>query len=754
MFVRRARKRMELVRFADRKRRRVDARADDEVFISRRMFLFKGIVVAGFGGLAAKLAKMQMVDARQYDNQVKGNSQRFEVLNAPRGLIVDRNGNTLADNRISWTVSVLPPQVPDDKDTLNFIRDQLTATLDLKPMLAVRKNGLPLGSEDYVLTSLAQAINEDPKTLIQQVMVDTSDNLVSVKDDLTPAQAAQYKPLEDQLPGVHVMGNFDFLLELHADSVLSVTVKEDVPKNVALALQANSVYLPGVKVSDQKLVRRYLGGDDFSHMLGYVGPITQEEYDSFQNKGNNPYIATDYVGRGGLEEAFESYLRGVHGGRWVQTDARGVEIAEMPSMRRDPEPGHTAVLTIDGEFQKAVSAALAEGIKQANEGAAKDGLSSVGSGVAVAINPQNGEILAMVSLPNYNNQLFVDGISEKQYQDYLNDPFKPLNDNSVSGEFPPGSTIKPLLACAALQEGTLNLQTEYYCAGSIRVPTVTDEAGGNEYVCWLPSGHHAISIEDAIAQSCDVFFYNVGAPGQIPEGSTQPLHYYIPGDAQPHNFEGLGIDLIDKYLRGSFGFGQQTGVELAGESAGVVPDAKWLFQSPLHEYWSVGDTINVSIGQGHVSCTPLQLANAHAAIANGGTYYRPRLVKELRDSDGQVFRSFQPEKLWSLGVDSPHVEAVRNGMRKTVTEGTAKGKFVLTGNDFPIAGKTGTAEFGEMIDGKYRRSHAWFAAWAPFDKPEIAVIVLIEKGGEGATYAVPVADAILAAHFGKTPPKA
>ncbi len=745
---------MELVRLTDRKRHHVDERGDDEVFISRRMLLFKGMFVAGFGGLAAKLAKMQMIDGRQYASEVKGNSQRFEILNAPRGLIVDRNGNVLANNRISWTVSILPPQVPSDATKLGYIRNQLTSTLDLTQMLVVRKNGLPLGSEDFVLQSLAKTIGVDPKGLIQQVMQDSPDNLVPVKTDLTSAQADQYKPLEQQLPGVHVMGDFDFLLELHADSVLPVTVKEDVPKDVATALQANAVYLPGVKVSDQKLVRRYLAGQEFSHILGYVGPITQEEYDADQKKGNNPYIATDYVGRGGLEEAFEVFLRGDHGGRWVQTDARGVEIAEITSMRHDPQPGHTAVLTIDRDFQKAVTAALQDGINKASEGAVKAGMSPVGSGVAVAINPQNGEILALVSLPSYDNQLFVDGISDQQYQAYLNDPYDPLTDNSISGEFPPGSTIKPLLACGALQEGTLNLQTQYHCAGSIRVPTVTDENGGNTYVCWLASGHGPISIEDAIAQSCDIFFYNVGAPGQIPEGSTQPLHYYIPGDSHAHNFEGLGIDLIDKYLRSSFGFGGPTGVELAGEASGVVPDAKWLFQSPLHEYWSVGDTINVSIGQGHVSCTPLQLACAHAAIANGGTYYRPRLVKQLRDADGQVYRDFQPEKRWQMAVDSAHVQAVRTGMRKTVSEGTAKGKFVLTGNDFPIAGKTGTAEFGEMINGKYRRSHAWFAAWAPYDKPEIAVIVLIEKGGEGATYAVPVADAILAAHFGKTGAKA
>ena len=178
--MRRARKRMELVRIADRKGRHVDERPADEIFLSRRMFLFKGMFIAGFGGLVAKLGKMQMIDVRQYANQVKGNAQRFEVLNAPRGLIVDRNSKVLAENRISWTVSILPPDIPTDDNKLGYVRDQLTSTLGLKEMLVVRRNGLPLGSENYVLKQLAQAIGTDPTSLIEKVMVDTSDNLVAV----------------------------------------------------------------------------------------------------------------------------------------------------------------------------------------------------------------------------------------------------------------------------------------------------------------------------------------------------------------------------------------------------------------------------------------------------------------------------------------------------------------------------------------------------------------------------------------------
>jgi penicillin-binding protein 2 len=173
----------------------------------------------------------------------------------------------------------------------------------------------------------------------------------------------------------------------------------------------------------------------------------------------------------------------------------------------------------------------------------------------------------------------------------------------------------------------------------------------------------------------------------------------------------------------------------------------------LREYWSVGDTINVSIGQGHLACTPLQLACALAAIANGGTYYRPRIVRELRDASGQVVQRFEPEAARQLAIAPEHLETVRRGMRRTVTDGTAKGKFVLTGDDIPIAGKTGTAEYGEAENGRYKKAHAWFTAFAPYDDPAVLVLVLIRDGGEGATFAVPVADRILATYFGRISPE-
>jgi penicillin-binding protein 2 len=415
-------------------------------------------------------------------------------------------------------------------------------------------------------------------------------------------------------------------------------------------------------------------------------------------------------------------------------------------------PGRNLHLTIDARFQRAVTRALREGIEAANQEAIEDDRDPVGSGAVVVVDPRNGDVLAMVSLPDFDNQLFVDGISQAKYDEYINDPYKPLMNFAAGGSFPPGSTLKPLLGCMGLQEQTISPGTQYRCVGAIEVPTVGYDAARNTYVCWNRHGHGVVDLEAAIAESCNIYFYNVGAPRQTPAGATESLHYFNPGESQPHYFEGLGIDRIERYLKDEFRFGAPTGIELASEASGVVPNPQWLFQSALREYWSVGDTINVSIGQGHLSCTPLQLTCAIAAIANGGIYYRPRLVRAMEiGNGGGIVDEREPEVIRELSFEPEHIETIRRGMLRTYTEGTAWDRFVRTGDGIQIACKTGTAEYGEAVDGSYVRQHAWFAAFAPYDEPEIALTVLIAGGGEGSTFATPVADAILAAYFGREP---
>lgn len=718
--------------------------------LTRRVFLLRGVMVLGFGTVLAKLGLMQLRERPRYQAAAQGSMVRFEPLRAPRGLILDRSGEVLARNRRSWTVWLVPAELPDDDVERERIREQLTTALGLDELLVVNRPALPPGNERAVLDELAEVLNVPGAEVAGKVFSAPKDQrYVVVREKLRPEEAASLREAAKRLPGVHVLNRFDYLAAAAAGSAVPVALAQDVPRELALTLAANPTALPGIRVTDDTLVREYPGGPDFSHILGYVGPITKEEYEAAGGDSPaNPYRPDDRVGRGGVEQAMEEVLRGQHGGRWVQVDARNAVVGEVSGRRRDPVPGLTVVLTIDARLQRAVTQALAEGIREADRAAREKGRDPVGSGVAIVLDPRSGELLALVSLPTYDNARFVRGLTQTEYQALLDDPFHPLVNFAISGEFPPGSTVKPLLACAALQEGVITTQTTYICRGSIRVPTVWDEQGGNTYVCWLATGHGEIQVLDGIAQSCNVFFYNVGAPGQTPEGGTEPLHYYIPGDPEKHYFEGLGIERIEKYLREVFGFGQATGIELAGEADGLIPNPRWLFQT-LREYWSVGDTINVSIGQGHLACTPLQLACALAAIANGGTYYRPRIVKELRDAAGQLVRRFEPEAVRQLAIAPEHIETVRRGMRRTVTDGTAKGKFVRTGDDIPIAGKTGTAEYGEAEGGRYKKSHAWFTAFAPYDDPEVLVLVLIRDGGEGSTFAVPVADRILATYFGR-----
>jgi penicillin-binding protein 2 len=757
----RKRKRMELVRFADRRKYRSDERSSDEIMLTRRMFVLKGLVITGFGALAGKLWQMQLVESAEHQTRAEGNVLRDEPIPAPRGLILSRNNEVLAENRVRWQVKIVPAQLPRDSDEFDYVREQVINALELKDMLAIRRHSVP----NEVNRELAIRIAEETGIALSDIeeRIERSlevDNVIAVLTELDPDDSLRLTEAVRSIPGVAVINEFDYIVESDPAAASPVVLKEDVDREVALSLESNRMYLPGVIVDGEQLTRRYPGGEDFSHIIGYVGPITSEELVEFETlTGQNPYLRTDMVGRGGLEQAMESELRGRRGIRFIQTDARGVRLSELEDRRIEPQAGRNVQLTIDSRFQRSVARALQEGIDAANaarheeaeENGEEDEIEDVASGIVVAMNPKNGELLAMVSLPTYDNQEFVDGISQDDFDELMDNPFNPLINRAISGSYPPGSTIKPMMACAGLEEETIDTDSRYYCAGMIDVPTVGYESEHNTYVCWFRDGHGALNVEEAIAESCNIFFYNVGAPHQTPAESDEALHYFLPGDTTPHYFEGLGIDLIEEYLTEEFGFGQTTGVELANETSGVVPNPEWLFQSPLREYWSVGDTINVSIGQGHLECSPLQLTNAVCAIANRGTLYRPRLVRGFGSGNGEEFDEVEPEVLHELTLSEETLEIVRHGMLRTVTQGTAADRFPRTGDGVSIAGKTGTADFGEAIDGSYATHHASFCAFAPFDDPEIAVTVLIPGGGEGSTFAVPIADAVLAAYFGSEP---
>lgn len=496
-----------------------------------------------------------------------------------------------------------------------------------------------------------------------------------------------------------------------------VRVADNISRQAAFIIEEEHLTLPGAVVEAQPQ-RQYVDGSLTAHILGYMGHIPSDAVDEYTAEG---YDADDLVGLTGLEQTQEKVLAGVKGQKHIEVDAFEREVRVIAS--QPATAGNNVTITLDLDLQRATEDALREGMA-----AAKSAV-----GVAIALDPRTGEVLSLVSLPTFDNNLFSGGISYDDLQVLNNDPAHPLVNHAVSGQYPPGSTFKIVPATAALQEGVINTRTSFNCGGTLWLPNKlfpNDPSQSTRFRCWRTAGHGHIAVQEAISQSCDIFFY-------ITAGGF--------GD-----FQGLGIERLAQYAA-QFGFGSPTGVELAGELAGLLPSEKWKRQN-YGESWFTGDTYNAAIGQGFVLATPLQVVTAAAAIANGGTLYRPQLVYQVTAPDGRVLHTLQPEPVRQLPVDPAYVELVRQGMRGAVTRGTA---YLLRIPEVAVAGKTGSAEYaafdedGNLImdEHGYLPTHAWFTAFAPFEAPEIALVVFLEGGGEGSQMAVPVASRILRHYF-------
>jgi len=487
-----------------------------------------------------------------------------------------------------------------------------------------------------------------------------------------------------------------------------VVLKRGIGEETAFLIEQQQLTLPGVVVQVEGR-REYLFGSLLGHLLGYVGPVPAEAVEEYRRRGYSP---NDTVGQTGLEHSYESVLRGNKGEERIEVNAEGRKV-RLVSRPKDPEPGLNLVLTLDTELQKVAAEALEKGMARKESPA----------GVVVALDPRDGAIRAMVSLPGYDNNLFSGGIKHEDLVRLSEDPRFPLVDRSVSGVYPPGSTFKMVTASAALQEGVIDRETQRSCGG---IMYVSSDDGSQRYpfYCFNRAGHGSLNVVGAIRHSCDIFFYQVAGGFE--------------------DFRGLGQKRLASYAH-SFSMGDLTGVDLPGELAGLIPDPTWK-RLTRQELWLTGDTYNCAIGQGDILVTPLQLACATMAVANRGTVYQPRLGDRLLDGEGREVAQYRPRIVRQVPVSTEHLEIVREGMREVVSIGTAR---TLGVKGVDVAGKTGTAEFfGPLTPGGYLPMHAWFVCFAPYENPEIAVVVLIEDSGEGAYYAVPVAAEILNAYFG------
>ncbi len=777
-----------------RRRRRPGTLRPDQLYLSRRMFIAKGGVVAAFGALATKLGIMQIQRGEEFRAEAEENRINPVKLPAPRGLILDREGRRLAENRRSWEVRLieadLPPRGSEERQR---VIDTLVSALSLENVLTIRPSAVPKGSQETVLSRVCGMLGiqgEDAENTIAawQEQIDNGVRYILV----TPLDidgAARFRAATSELPGVSVMNELEYKIGSVWAPERPVSVKTDVPRDVALQLKANLMYLPGVEIDDSSLSRVYRGGEVMSHIIGYVQPIDVAALYDPRNMtpgGNQIYDQHDMIGKAGLEAALEEHLRGEKGSLFEEVDVNGVRTRIIPGSERDAVPGDNVTLTIDLELQQAMGNALEKAVQQAARLKQRKNLEREAkglkpwkipnSGAAVAYDPRNGEILGMVSYPYYDNQLFVSGLSNLKWRDYLAEEKGKAFVNRATNElYPPGSTFKVFLAASALAHGTLTTGQTYSCKGAIRVPYDNNLADGNNYACWVAwqggTPHEETDVYSAISESCDVFFYNVAVEYTKAPDAFEPVFYFdynLNAGAivteQKHVFDGLGIDAVANDMQEKFWFGRPTGIELP-EVSGLFPDPEWKRETFEGEGWSVGDTINVSIGQGEFTATPLQVALNTGALGIGGRFFRPHLVSQRIDSEGNV-TEIGAEKMGELEIGAEHLAVVQEGMRQVVHEpnGTAHAtagetKWPLTNpegeEEILIGGKTGTAEYGAGDEGYddpelntgAKDSHAWFTCYAPWDDPEIAVAVVIEAGGEGSTVSVPVADEVLRAYF-------
>lgn len=481
--------------------------------------------------------------------------------------------------------------------------------------------------------------------------------------------------------------------------------------------------LPGV-VTEARPRREYPDRDLAAHVVGTIGEIRA---DQLEKPGFEAYQQGDVIGQSGIESVAEAWLRGTAGGRNVIVNVAGREVERLDEV--EPVPGHAAVLSLDLDLQREAVAAFQTPLadSKAPPAAAPSPTYEPGVteklGALVALDPRNGEVLALVSRPSYDPGAFAGGgVDPKIWRELMRGEWKPLQDRAISGQFPPGSTYKAFVAAAALQEGVLTTQTRVFCPGSYWF-------GGRSFGCWKKEGHGSVDLHTALVRSCDVYFYEAGRR--------------------------LGVDRIAHFAR-MFGLGGLSGIDLAEEKPGLIPTAAWKMRR-FGDRWHPGETISISIGQGYDLVTPLQLAVSYGAIATGRAM-QPHLLKSVERPDGSVVFEAAPKVLSEVQVKPEYLDAVRDGLRGVVMEpGGTGGRARIPG--ITVAGKTGTAQVirleafknvpEEKIPVKYR-DHAWFVAWAPVEAPEIVVAVLAEHGGHGGAAAAPIAQRVMARYFEKT----
>ncbi len=655
--------------------------------------------------LIARLFNLQIVHGAEYREESNTRLTRESVLEASRGAILDKTGATLVDSKIQFSLEMYKSKV----DTATLNQSILNMINVLEKYETSYVDSFPIKIEPFEFT-----ISE------QELLSWKKSNKLS--EDIT-AEQAFYKFKSKYGIDTNNIQDARKIMAIRYEasqkgysSTKAIRIADNISREAVAEFSESSDKFVGINIVVEP-VRQYTSGSLASHILGYAGKINSQEYE--QRK--SAYGSNDIIGKTGIEYVFEEYLKGKNGTKQIDMAVDGTTTAEYVS--KEATAGSDVVLTIDANLQKVTEDALASNIQKIASGGFGKAYNAK-AGACVVMNVNSGEVLAMASYPNYDPSDFVGGISTEAWNNYTNNAAKPLVDKAIQNSYSPGSTYKMVTAIAGLESGAINLNTKINDTGVYK-------KYGISMNCWYYTdyhrGHGYLNVSEAIEKSCNYFFYETG--------------------------DRMGIDKLAEFAR-YFGLGTKTGIELQGETAGVLADRETKKQKhPDDQNWNPGNTLNASIGQGDNEFSPLQMARYISMLANGGHKIDVSIVKTIRNSDGseasrEEINKFVNKKLGleedtqeEKQLNQNYLNAVLQGMKSVTSDtgGTAYVRF----KDFNISvgGKTGSAEAPN------NQVHAWFVGFAPFENPEIAIVVMVENGGHG-NYTAEVVRDIMGEYFG------
>lgn len=655
--------------------------------------------------LIIQLFNLQIVHGAEYREQSNTRLTRESTLEASRGAILDKTGTELVVSKMEFSLELYKSKV--DTDTLN--KAILNMIQVLEKYNCSYSDVFPIKIEPFEFKISDEGLSSWKKENKLDENISAEEAFYKFKN--------KYKIQNENVEEIKKIISIRYLISQKGySSTKAITISESIPREAVSEFSESSDKFAGINIV-VKPVREYTSGTLASHILGYAGKINSEEYE----KRKNYYSSNDIIGKTGIEYVFEEYLKGKNGTKQIDMAVDGTTTAEYVS--QEAIAGSDIVLTIDANLQKVTENALASNIEKISTGGFGKAYDAK-AGACVVMNVNSGEILALASYPDYNPSDFVGGISNSAWNNYINNPAKPLVDKAIQNSYSPGSTYKMVTAIAGLESGVIDLNTRINDTG------VYTKYRDYQPRCWVytdyHTGHGYLNVSQAIEKSCNYFFYETS--------------------------DRMGIDTLAKFAK-YFGLGSKTGVELQGETAGVLSSKE--SKAKLHngEGWSAGDTLQSAIGQYDNEYSPVQMARYISILANGGNRVNPTIIKTIRNSDGSEVSkeeiekfvnnklNIQEENIENIEINRNNLNAVLEGMKSVTSDsgGTAYVRF----KDFNISvgGKTGSAEAPN------NQVHAWFVGFAPFENPEIAIVVMVENGGHG-NYTAEVVRDIMAEYFG------